>query len=152
MPCCPRKAATTRCGCGSDRVWIVDPLDGTNEYGERGRPDWAVHIALWERGVLCAGAVALPAQGIVFASDPPAVVPDSGRPAPRLVTSRFRSPPAAVIVARALEADALRMGSAGAKAMAVVARRTPTSTSTTAGCTSGTRRRPSPSPLRPACT
>jgi len=104
----------------SDRVWIVDPLDGTNEYGERGRPDWAVHIALWERGVLCAGAVALPAQGIVFASDPPAVVPDSGRPAPRLVTSRFRSPPAAVIVARALEADALRMGSAGAKAMAVV--------------------------------
>jgi 3'(2'), 5'-bisphosphate nucleotidase len=105
----------------SERVWIVDPLDGTNEYGEYGRSDWAVHIALWERGVLSAGAVALPAQGLVFATDPAAAVPPSGRNAPRLVTSRFRSPPAAVMVARALDADALRMGSAGAKAMAVVA-------------------------------
>ena len=51
------------------RVWIVDPLDGTREFGEPGRTDWAVHVALWERsgpsgpGDLTAGAVALPAQG-----------------------------------------------------------------------------------------
>jgi 3'(2'), 5'-bisphosphate nucleotidase len=104
----------------SERVWIVDPLDGTNEYGEYGRGDWAVHVALWERGALTAGAVSLPATEVVFATDPAPVVPDHGRTAPRLVTSRFRSPPSAVTVARALGADALRMGSAGAKAMAVV--------------------------------
>ena len=46
----------------ADRVWIVDPLDGTREFGEPGRTDWAVHVALWERGELTAGAVALPAQ------------------------------------------------------------------------------------------
>jgi 3'(2'), 5'-bisphosphate nucleotidase len=57
----------------NDRVWIVDPLDGTNEYGEKGRPDWAVHVALWERGALTAGAVALPAMELVFGTDPPAV-------------------------------------------------------------------------------
>lgn len=105
---------------GSDRVWIVDPLDGTNEFGERGRSDWAVHVALWERGALTAGAVSLPAQQLVFGTEPPAPLPVTDRSAPRLVTSRFRSPPAAVIVARALDADALRMGSAGAKGMAVV--------------------------------
>jgi 3'(2'), 5'-bisphosphate nucleotidase len=104
----------------SERVWIVDPLDGTNEFGEYGRIDWAVHVALWERGVLSAGAVSLPAQRLAFGTETPPVVPSSDRQMPRLVTSRFRSPPAAVIVARALDADTLRMGSAGAKAMAVV--------------------------------
>lgn len=104
----------------SERVWIVDPLDGTNEYGEYGRVDWAVHVALWERGVLSAGAVSLPAQGVAYGTSEPPAMPLSTRTSPRLVTSRFRSPPAAVIVARALDADALRMGSAGAKAMAVV--------------------------------
>lgn len=103
-----------------DRVWIVDPLDGTNEYGERGRHDWAVHVALWEHGRLTAGAVSLPALDLVFSTDPAPVVPASDREAPRLVTSRTRNPYAAVVVANALGADAVRLGSAGAKTMAVV--------------------------------
>lgn len=104
----------------SDRVWIVDPLDGTNEFGERGRHDWAVHVALWERDRLSAGAVSLPALDMVFSTDPAPVLPPQQRDIPRVVTSRTRNPPAAVIVANALGADAVRLGSAGAKAMAVV--------------------------------
>ena len=77
---------------GADRVWIVDPLDGTNEYGEPGRPDWAVHVALWERDRLTAGAVALPALGVTFATDPAPVIPVPTRDKPRIVTSRYRAP------------------------------------------------------------
>ncbi|MGD9999207.1 MAG: 3'(2'),5'-bisphosphate nucleotidase CysQ [Ilumatobacteraceae bacterium] len=104
----------------ANRVWIVDPLDGTNEFGERGRTDWAVHVALWEGGRLSAAAVSLPAHGITLATSPPPVVPPSTRPRPRMVTSRNRVPYGAVQVARALDCDAIRLGSAGAKAMAVV--------------------------------
>lgn len=103
-----------------ERVWIIDPLDGTHEFGERGRVDWAVHIALWIDGHFEAGAVSLPAQGSVYATDPASVVPAPDRPTPRLVTSRRRSPASAVIVARSIGADVIRLGSAGAKAMAVV--------------------------------
>lgn len=104
----------------ADRVWIIDPLDGTREYGEPGRRDWAVHVALWEKGELTAGAVGLPAVGLVLSTDPAPVLPETGRTRPRLITSRTRAPYAAVLVAAALEADAVRLGSAGAKAMAVV--------------------------------
>ncbi len=104
----------------AERVWIVDPLDGTNEYGERGRADWAVHVALWDRGALTAAAVSLPVLGLVFATDPAPVLPVNTRKRPRLVTSRTRNPYSAVMVANALDADAVRLGSAGAKAMAVV--------------------------------
>jgi 3'(2'), 5'-bisphosphate nucleotidase len=104
----------------ADRVWIVDPLDGTSEFGERGRHDWAVHIALWDGDHFAAGAVSIPALGLVFCSDPPPVVPTYNRSRPRLVTSRSRNPYVAVVVANALDADAVRLGSAGAKAMAVV--------------------------------
>jgi len=105
---------------GADRVWIVDPLDGTSEFGEHGRYDWAVHIALWASHRLSAGAVSLPAMDLVFCTDPAPVVPPSDRTRPRLVTSRSRNPAVAVVVANALDADAVRLGSAGAKAMAVV--------------------------------
>jgi 3'(2'), 5'-bisphosphate nucleotidase len=104
----------------AERVWIVDPLDGTNEFGERGRHDWAVHVALWERGELTAAAVSLPALGAVFGTDPAPVLPTPTRERPRLITSRNRAPYAAVLVADALDCDAVRLGSAGAKAMAVV--------------------------------
>jgi 3'(2'), 5'-bisphosphate nucleotidase len=104
----------------ADRVWIVDPLDGTNEFGEIGRSDWAVHVALWEHGRLAAAAVSLPDHGITFASDPPPPMPERTRLRPRIITSRNRAPYAAVLVANALECDAVRLGSAGAKAMAVV--------------------------------
>ena len=104
----------------ADRVWIVDPLDGTNEYGEPGRVDWAVHVALWEQGDLRAAAVSLPALEVVFATDPAPVLPPSIRDRPRLITSRFRAPYVAGVVARTLDCDAVRLGSAGAKTMAVV--------------------------------
>ena len=104
----------------ADRVWIVDPLDGTSEFGERGRHDWAVHIALWDADHLAAGAVSIPALDLIFCTDPPPVLPALTRTRPRLVTSRNRNPYVAVVIANALDADAVRLGSAGAKAMAVV--------------------------------
>jgi 3'(2'), 5'-bisphosphate nucleotidase len=104
----------------SDRVWIIDPLDGTREFGEPGRHDWAVHIALWDRDHFEAGAVSLPAVDLVLATDPPPSLPRPHRPRPRIITSRSRTPYAAVLVANALGCDAVRLGSAGAKAMAVV--------------------------------
>jgi 3'(2'), 5'-bisphosphate nucleotidase len=102
------------------RVWIIDPLDGTREYGEPGRHDWAVHVALWEQTRFGAAAVSLPAVDMVFSTDPPAPMPELDRDRPRLITSRSRAPYAAVLVAEALGCDAVRLGSAGAKAMAVV--------------------------------
>jgi 3'(2'), 5'-bisphosphate nucleotidase len=104
----------------ADRVWIIDPLDGTREFGEPGRHDWAVHVALWDRDHFAAGAVALPAVDLVLSTDPAPVVPTVDRRRPRLITSRTRAPYAAVVVAEALGCEAVRLGSAGAKAMAVV--------------------------------
>jgi 3'(2'), 5'-bisphosphate nucleotidase len=103
-----------------DRVWIVDPLDGTREFGELRRTDWAVHIALVVDGAPAAGAVALPAQDLVFATDDPPVVPDRHDRPLCVVTSRQWIPTAAYAIAQHLGADLLSMGSAGAKAMAVV--------------------------------
>ncbi|MFV0309707.1 MAG: 3'(2'),5'-bisphosphate nucleotidase CysQ [Desertimonas sp.] len=105
---------------GGGRVWIIDPLDGTREFGEPGRPDWAVHVALWEDDHFVAGAVALPAVGLTFATDPAPVLPPTTRDRPRVVTSRSRAPYATVLVANGIGADAVRLGSAGAKAMSVV--------------------------------
>jgi 3'(2'), 5'-bisphosphate nucleotidase len=103
-----------------DRVWIIDPLDGTREFSEEGRTDWAIHVALWEHDRFAAGAVALPAIGRTYSTDPAPEVPPRTRERPRLVTSRTRAPYAAVLVAEGLGADAVRLGSAGAKAMSVV--------------------------------
>lgn len=104
----------------ADRVWIVDPLDGTREYGEAGREDWAVHVALWADGELAAAAVALPALDEVLRTDPRPVVPppDGGRP--RIALSRSRPPAVAAAAAAALDAELVPMGSAGWKVSAVV--------------------------------
>ncbi len=105
----------------ADRVWIIDPLDGTREYGEPPRDDWAVHVALWERGQgLTTGAVALPAQGVTLATgaDLPARGPAPSRP--RLVVSRTRAPEFVTAVADRLGGELVPMGSAGAKTMAIV--------------------------------
>jgi 3'(2'), 5'-bisphosphate nucleotidase len=103
---------------GKSRVWIVDPLDGTREYREV-RVDWAVHVALAVEGAATDGAVALPALDRVLRSDQPIALTPS-HDIPRLVVSRTRPPAQALTVAEALGADLVEMGSAGAKAMAVV--------------------------------
>ncbi|MGH8879814.1 MAG: 3'(2'),5'-bisphosphate nucleotidase CysQ [Stackebrandtia sp.] len=101
------------------RVWIVDPLDGTREYSESGRDDWAVHVALWEDGELAAGAVALPAQGFVLGTDePPVTPPQHGRV--KVAVSRSRPQPFLAELAEAIDADLVPMGSAGAKTAAVI--------------------------------
>jgi 3'(2'), 5'-bisphosphate nucleotidase len=105
---------------GAERVWIVDPLDGTREYSEPPRDDWAVHVALVQDGSPIAGAVALPAQGKTLATDP--ATPPPGPPAarPRVIVSRTRPPAVSTYLAEALGGDLVPMGSAGAKAAAVV--------------------------------
>ena len=111
---------------GADRVWIVDPLDGTREYGEPGRHDWAVHVALWsagERGMggdLIAGAVALPALGEVLLTEPAPVVPARPDGPVRIAVSRTRAPAVATTVAAAVDARLVPLGSAGYKTLAVV--------------------------------
>ncbi len=105
---------------GAERVWIVDPLDGTREFGEDGRTDWAVHVALAEHGRATVGAVALPARGLVLSTDPAPVVPARPDGPIRLLVSRSRPPAAAEHLASVLDAELVPMGSAGAKAMAVV--------------------------------
>ncbi|MEN2786988.1 3'(2'),5'-bisphosphate nucleotidase CysQ [Sphingomonas qilianensis] len=112
------EAGDDRVRCACPRVWIVDPLDGTREYSE-GRDDWAVHVALAVDRVPLIGAVALPAQGVTFDSGQQFATIETPR-RPRMVVSRTRPPEAALTVARALDAELIPMGSAGAKAMAVV--------------------------------
>jgi 3'(2'), 5'-bisphosphate nucleotidase len=104
----------------ADRVWIVDPLDGTREFGEVPRADWAVHVALVVAGEPVAGAVALPAQKRILATSPapPAPAPPPARP--RVIVSRTRPPAVAEHLAEALDGELVPMGSAGAKVAAVV--------------------------------
>lgn len=99
------------------RLWVVDPLDGTREYRE-GRADWAVHVALAVDGVPTLGAVAIPALGEVFRSDGPCVTTPTR--SPRMAVSRTRPPKGAAELADFLGAEMVAIGSAGAKAMAVV--------------------------------
>jgi len=102
------------------RVWIIDPVDGTREYGEE-RDDWAVHVGLAIDGEAKVGAVALPGLngGVVLRSDRIAALPEPAA-APRLVVSRTRPAREALAVAEAIGGELIAMGSAGAKAMAVV--------------------------------
>lgn len=105
--------------CAARRVWIVDPLDGTREYAN-GIDEWAVHIGLAIDGVPSVGAVALPARDQLFATDDPAPAACAPVQRPRIVVSRSRAPAIVHRIAEALGADLIPMGSAGAKAMAVV--------------------------------
>ena len=100
------------------RVWIIDPVDGTREYGE-GRTDWAVHVALAIDGVPTIGAVALPGLDLVLRTDQPKPLPLAAAK-PRMLVSRTRPAAEALAVADKIGADLVPMGSAGAKAMAVV--------------------------------
>lgn len=100
------------------RVWIVDPLDGTREFAD-GREDWAVHVALAIDGLAAIGAVALPKLGLTLASDAPPPLPPA-QTRPRMLVSRTRPSDLCASVAARIGAETIGMGSAGAKAMAVV--------------------------------
>ena len=135
------EAVDDKARLAADRVWIIDPLDGTREFGIEGRDDWAVHVALWERtpaggstfegstsegstadnaGALVAGAVALPAQGRVLATPDPGVRPGSGHEPLRLVVSQSRASQLVKDVAARIGAQLVPCGSAGAKVATVV--------------------------------
>ena len=103
----------------SKRVWIVDPLDGTREFSEPPRDDWAVHVALWEDGDLVAGAVAQPGLGKTFNTGQPPVVPPRSADRPRIAVSRTRPPAFVELLAEEIGADLVPMGSAGAKVISV---------------------------------
>jgi 3'(2'), 5'-bisphosphate nucleotidase len=110
----------------AERVWIIDPLDGTREFGEQDsagvwRDDFAVHVALWERGNgLTLGVVGLPARGVIYSSDAPPEVPQSPAGPLRIAVSRTRPPGFIAALESAGSAKLLPMGSAGVKVMAVV--------------------------------
>lgn len=116
------EAADDKARLTAERVWIIDPLDGTREFGEEGRTDWAVHVALWERGELTAGAVGLPAQDAVLstAQPPPAPTPPADGVPLRLVVSRSRPPEFVQRLAAHIGAELVPLGSAGAKSAAVI--------------------------------
>ena len=104
----------------ADRVWIVDPLDGTREFSEPPRTDWAVHIALVRNATPVAGAVALPGLGMVLRTDTPPPLPPPPPKRARLVVSRTRPPALTQELAARMGAELVEMGSAGAKAMSVL--------------------------------
>jgi 3'(2'), 5'-bisphosphate nucleotidase len=113
------EALDDRARLSAERVWIIDPLDGTHEYSELGREDWAVHVALLAGGRLVAGAVALPALGVTLATDDVRLARRADGP-PRIVVSRTRPPAFALRVRDQLRGELVAMGSAGAKVAAVV--------------------------------
>ncbi|MGN6250322.1 MAG: 3'(2'),5'-bisphosphate nucleotidase CysQ [Marmoricola sp.] len=108
----------------TDRVWIIDPLDGTREFSEPPRDDWAVHVALWagsgSEGELVAGAVAQPGLGMTFSTGEPPVVRERTSARPRLAVSRTRPPAFVEALATEMGGDLVPMGSAGAKVMSVI--------------------------------
>lgn len=105
----------------ADRVWIIDPLDGTREYSERPRDDWAVHVALWQHGDLVAGAVAQPARSDTLSTSNPPVVPPRDPSGPvRMAVSRSRASETVLAVADRLGAELVAMGSAGVKVASVI--------------------------------
>ncbi|PVG81823.1 3'(2'),5'-bisphosphate nucleotidase CysQ [Nocardioides gansuensis] len=104
----------------ASRVWIIDPLDGTREFSEPPRDDWAVHVALWQDGRLVAGAVAQPALGETFSTAAPRVVPARTSDRPRIAVSRTRPPAFVEALAAEIDAELVPMGSAGVKVMSVV--------------------------------
>jgi 3'(2'), 5'-bisphosphate nucleotidase len=114
------EAADDKARLNARRVWIIDPLDGTREFSEPPRDDWAVHVALWEDGELTAGAVAQPALGETFDTGHPPVVPPRTSTRPRIAVSRTRPPAFVEVLASEIDAELVPMGSAGVKVMSVV--------------------------------
>jgi 3'(2'), 5'-bisphosphate nucleotidase len=119
------EASDDKSRLAADRVWIIDPLDGTREFSEPPRDDWAVHVALWERsagdgGDLTAGAVAQPALGETFNTGDPVQVAARTSDRARIAVSRTRPPAFVEALAEEIDAELVPMGSAGVKVMSVV--------------------------------
>ncbi len=114
------EAEDTAARFAAQRVWIIDPLDGTREFSEPGRDDWAIHVALWENGELVAGAVALPARGSTLATDDVPTIPPGKVGKIRIAVSRSRPPELVPMLVQQLDAEMVPMGSAGVKAMSVL--------------------------------
>ncbi|MFC5177983.1 3'(2'),5'-bisphosphate nucleotidase CysQ [Nocardioides taihuensis] len=114
------EAADDKSRLDAHRVWIIDPLDGTREFSEPPRDDWAVHVALWQDGLLVAGAVAQPALGETFNTGNPPVLPPRTSTRPRIAVSRTRPPAFVQALAEEIDAELVPMGSAGVKVMSVV--------------------------------
>ena len=114
------EAADDKARLTAHLVWIIDPLDGTREFSEPPRDDWAVHVALWEDGDLTAGAVAQPSLGETFDTGRPPVVPPRTSSRPRIAVSRTRPPAFVQALAAEIDAELVPMGSAGVKVMSVV--------------------------------
>jgi 3'(2'), 5'-bisphosphate nucleotidase len=114
------EAADDKARLRASRVWIIDPLDGTREFSEPPRDDWAVHVALWESGELTAGAVAQPALGRTFHTGEPPVVPPRTSERARIAVSRTRPPAFVEALAEEIGAELVPMGSAGVKVISVV--------------------------------
>lgn len=114
------KSIADRSRLSAQRVWIVDPVDGTREFSEPPRDDWAVHVALWEDGDLVAGAVAQPGLAKTFSTHRPSAVPERTTERPRIAVSRTRPPAFVECLAQEMGADLVAMGSAGAKVISVV--------------------------------
>ena len=114
------EAADDKSRLDAHRVWIIDPLDGTREFSEPPRDDWAVHVALWQDGLLVAGAVAQPALGETFNTGTPPELPPRTSTRPRIAVSRTRPPAFVQALAEEIDAELVPMGSAGVKVMSVV--------------------------------
>jgi 3'(2'), 5'-bisphosphate nucleotidase len=104
----------------ASRVWIIDPVDGTREFSEPPRDDWAIHVALWQDGDLVAGAVAQPGLDTTFGTAQPPTVPPRTSARPRIAVSRTRPPAFVEALAGEIDAELVPMGSAGAKVISVV--------------------------------
>ncbi len=113
------EAADSAARLTAGRVWIIDPLDGTREFSERPRTDWAVHVAFWQGGDLAAGAIALPARDVTYGTDDPPALPPRAEGPIRLAVSRSRPPAFVTQVAEELGAELVPMGSAGVKCASV---------------------------------
>lgn len=114
------EARDTPARLSASRVWIIDPLDGTREFSEPSRDDWAVHVALWEEGDLVAGAVALPARGCTHSTATVTPLPERGEGPLRLAVSRSRPPALIGQLTERLDVVLVPLGSAGVKTMSVV--------------------------------
>ncbi len=117
----------------AERVWIIDPLDGSREFGTEANADWAIHVALWNRsqsdtngfheGKIALSVVTIPATGETYTSFWTQKRDYDIETPIRIVVSNTRAPEWLSDLGAYLNVTLLPRGSAGVKAMEVVAGR-----------------------------